>query len=663
MDAVVSPGEAKLPEVQPHAAEVLSREQLKEAAQVLIKEVDLQTMSLGVLRTRLCDHFGLEQFALDSRRGELKDVFTECVDELLARRASQAPREDTELGEERADASRSTYLVTAPHTQKETSEDGYKLNPPGSSSREQICALMLAALAALQSGRSEPLTFIFMAIFLEKHAAGEVHYHIAVLADRNFRFNPFKKELLKQGGLATHWSCTHSNYASCVRYCYLPSLKKQAEQLDPQPLLWPETGDKPHPPLSQASQPPVTAAATAVRREKDRLKRAAKGQGEAKFRDVDLWPVVIQENIPDDETAAERVMLYAKRCGGHSMVQFCFHNWDRLPALVARSWKVEKVEEYITQHDHSRVDILRKAAGVPCVCGGQWLSTALNTLTKNDIDPCEWTDAVWQAFVDGRAKGNLVCHAGIGGNEGKSFFWRPLVLIFGEEGVFVAPPKSGFPLMGLERARVTLLDDWRFNEDIVSYALQLLWFEGAPFVISRPQNAFSGHLRYNKDDPVFVTTLEADIRALKGKRFLKEGDIEMMLKRLRIFLFKTAIAIPKKLIKGCPCCFARLVLGLYPQYQTCRGGQKRQAGSGLTQPPLAKRANEEMDGEELLGMSQLVGATRLPLHKAAALEAEILGLGAVHVRELTIEDWQGLSTWAQLGPFEQRRVRDVVSTQ
>ena len=132
MDAVVSPGEAKLPEVQPHAAEVLSREQLKEAAQVLIKEVDLQTMSLGVLRTRLCDHFGLEQSALDSRRGELKDVFTECVDELLARRASQASREDTELGEERADASRSTYLVTAPHNQKETSEDGYKLNPPGS---------------------------------------------------------------------------------------------------------------------------------------------------------------------------------------------------------------------------------------------------------------------------------------------------------------------------------------------------------------------------------------------------------------------------------------------------------------------------------------------------------------------------------------------------
>ena len=148
MDAVVSPGEAKLPEVQPHAAEVLSREQLKEAAQVLIKEVDLQTMSLGVLRTRLCDRsLWAGTICVDSRRGELKDVFTECVDELLARRASQASREDTELGEERADASRSTYLVTAPHTQKETSEDGYKLNPPGSFSiRKRIAAFSFGVL-------------------------------------------------------------------------------------------------------------------------------------------------------------------------------------------------------------------------------------------------------------------------------------------------------------------------------------------------------------------------------------------------------------------------------------------------------------------------------------------------------------------------------------
>ena len=55
------------------------------------------------------------------------------------------------------------------------------------------------------------------------------------------------------------------------------------------------------------------------------------------------------------------------------------------------------------------------------------------------------------------------------------------------------------------------MDDWRFNEDLIGYPLQLLWFEGKPIVIARPQNQFAGHLRYSKDDPVFITTLLSDL--------------------------------------------------------------------------------------------------------------------------------------------------------
>ena len=65
--------------------------------------------------------------------------------------------------------------------------------------------------------------------------------------------------------------------------------------------------------------------------------------------------------------------------------------------------------------------------------------------------------------------------------------------------------------MGLERCRVVLLDDWRFNEDILSYNVQLLWFEGKPVVIAMPQNQRSGHIRYKADDPVFITTLQSDL--------------------------------------------------------------------------------------------------------------------------------------------------------
>jgi len=70
-------------------------------------------------------------------------------------------------------------------------------------------------------------------------------------------------------------------------------------------------------------------------------------------------------------------------------------------------------------------------------------------------------------------------------------------------------------LLGLEKCRVAVLDDWRFNEDVLSYNLQLLWFEGAPFVIARPQNEHSGHLRYDGDAPIFISCLEADLLKVK----------------------------------------------------------------------------------------------------------------------------------------------------
>ena len=44
-----------------------------------------------------------------------------------------------------------------------------------------------------------------------------------------------------------------------------------------------------------------------------------------------------------------------------------------------------------------------------------------------------------------------------------------------------------------------VLDDWRFGDDILSHNVQLLWFEGKPVVIARPQNQYTGHLRYCGD--------------------------------------------------------------------------------------------------------------------------------------------------------------------
>ena len=67
-----------------------------------------------------------------------------------------------------------------------------------------------------------------LGVFREFHVEDEngvahAHYHIAVLAERGFMFLLVKRALLKDHGLASHWSCTHIGYWSVIRYLFHPS--------------------------------------------------------------------------------------------------------------------------------------------------------------------------------------------------------------------------------------------------------------------------------------------------------------------------------------------------------------------------------------------------------------------------------------------------------
>ncbi|CAE8608726.1 unnamed protein product [Polarella glacialis] len=540
-----------------------TEQQLQDVATEIIKAVtDLTSTSIGNMRRQLAAHFGLEPTALDHRSDDLKQMFTDIVSAHHPKKGTGHAGDDAQedIGNEDMSKSKQAYLITLSRPVQEVSAGGLRLSAPGDFSREAICSLLIKALDATQTSREKPTVFLKLAVFQERHASSEVHYHVAVIADRCFRFAKMKRELLNKHGLASHWPCSHDGYATCVAYGYLPSLKKPIAELDPLPHLWAADG-KEHPPLEEASRPPVTSLAIAKRREQERMTRAEVGKGESRFKEIDLWPLVVRENILPDELCAERVTAYAKRCGGSAMVEFCYENYPKLKDLVARSWQFQNVEEYVEQHSKPRMSFVEEAVCSPCRCPtlGTWLHAAYDLFNKNGINPTEWCSAVVDALVNGRTKGNVVTHAGVEGNEGKSFLLAPLYVIFGEDEVFTAPPKNGFPLLDLEKARLTILDDWRFNENILSYNLQLLWFEGKSFVIARPQNNFTGHLRYAKDDPIFITTVEADIHALK--RGLGQGDVEMMLQRLRIFSFHYKIPRDEILsLEPCAACFAKPLL-------------------------------------------------------------------------------------------------------
>jgi len=191
------------------------------------------------------------------------------------------------------------------------------------------------------------------------------------------------------------------------------------------------------------------------------------------------------------------------------------------------------------------------------VCEGTWGPAADRLLRASDIDPDRWRGAVLRSLDKGRCKGTLVCHVGLEGNEGKSWLLEALPLIFGPDFVFTTPSKSSFPLLGLDRCRLSILDDWRFGEDILSYNLQLLWFEGKPVMVACPQNHSSGHIKFERDDPIFISTLEADL--YKERKNIASGDMAMMLKRLDVYKFK--IPLVARPAPPCAACFASYLLG------------------------------------------------------------------------------------------------------
>ena len=148
-------------------------------------------------------------------------------------------------------------------------------------------------------------------------------------------------------------------------------------------------------------------------------------------------------------------------------------------------------------------------------------------------------------------------------------FLKPLLEVFGHEAVFSKPEKGNFPLVDLPGKKVVFLDEWHFNDAIVSTATQCPWYDGSVAPINTPQNTpgSSGHHQYHGSAPIFVTS---KMDAIEGLRALAEddprtgkprdADASMLLRRLKIYTFRERIPPPPPGIKYCRHCFASAIL-------------------------------------------------------------------------------------------------------
>ena len=477
---------------------------------------------------------------------------------------------------------RQVYLVTFPHPRAAASVDGVALVAPETMSKDNLLRCFQEACkhpvyVDAWNRQHQPAVPLQQAgVWRELHKPdgngdAHAHDHVAVLAARQFRFLPVKRALLQLYGLASHWSCTHTGYWSVVRYLALPSAGKPQAALDTQPALWAEGGQ--HPPVDECTHEPLTASALRKRRMRAEATAAEAGAKEPKVSELDVWPIVVRHgfrNTADDQTAHLQLIAFAKERCSAAMQSFLFRHRHRLPGLIDDVWQWECVGDTLTSARQSREAALRVAAAGKCVCHGRWLEQAVAILVANNVPVRDLCRSVYEAFAAGRSeKVPVITFAGERGGEGKSFILKPMAAIFGHEYVFPSPQAGNFPLLDLPGKKVAFLDDWRFDNSVVPFATQCLWYDGSPLPITRPQNqpGTHGHFLYRGTAPIFVTTKLSDLEMLRhaaeddprtGKP--RNADASMVLRRLKIFHFGKPVAAQGSIVPYCGHCFAAFIL-------------------------------------------------------------------------------------------------------
>ena len=382
--------------------------------------------------------------------------------------------EPVELGDEAtSESKRMVYLVTLPHPRLNRSSDGFPLTAPGSLTKPQVLQRFQDACThpvyidphSLAGNHSVSLSRV--GIWREFHKPddaqqAEVHDHLAVLAtsDSKFRFAPVKRALLRRHGLASHWSCTHTGYWSCVRYCAVPSPKKPSACLDKRPLLWAVNCE--HPAVEDCTHEPVTANALRAKRLKQQHDAAEHGKEYPRVTEMDVWALVVRigvKNTDDNRNAHLELANYAKKHCSVTMCAYLFKNRAKLPTLIDDIWQWECVEELASTARQTRLEALDTASQAPCVCGGQWSSFVTSSFAQNGLDIRELCHDVYLALGHGRQETTpVVVLAGSRSGEGKSVFLKPLHSVFASpRAVFASPNRGNFPFAGFAFCEGSLL--------------------------------------------------------------------------------------------------------------------------------------------------------------------------------------------------------------
>ena len=189
--------------------------------------------------------------------------------------------------------------------------------------------------------------------------------------------------------------------------------------------------------------------------------------------------------------------------------------------------------------------------------------------------------------------------------------------------------------------RFLLWDDFRpvqYARETVPTATLLSLFTGLPFEVQTSQSFNDGNLDFEWRRGAVLTAKEQGLWTPSPE--VTEEDVHHIQSRFEVFRCLAKVQRMRD-VEPCPGHLAMWVRDL--------------AAAHDARPELLPTTSCAVS-TALIGMEAFAKETRLPQSAVAAIERELLEMGAVCVRELPASEWQALCVWQQLRPLEQRRV-------
>ena len=624
---------------------------LSGAIEELLPNVDLDTVSVKDMREKLEAHLQLEANALEKHKEQFGQLLKGAL-ETRVPQTSFAESLPTELSSNHR--SQSVYLCTIARVLPGTLQAA-DFKDVRRMTRQQIGDCVRAAfndpiVEPGQAGRRavEAEVVKKLAVFQEAHEDGEPHFHIAILLNAERRWLVAKRTLQIRNRLPSHWSASHKQFWSAVRYGAIATCKKPV--VDDSPFQWSIDGLVWS--LFDAAQEPWNAHCWRQRLEKAERKRlCGELKGKAKFSKLDLTSLIIAKDL---KSAAD-IMAFAQNHGTHKMQEWVCQNQRKLGEFLQEALDWQAARETSVLEKETEWALLCRKAEETCGQGGQcsYANAAQLFFEANSasLDRVELAYALRGVMVCGPSKTTRSPIIIGPSNSGKTTLVVPFDELFGHARVFHKPAlNSNFPLVNLSKdKRFLFFDDFRpieYAQGTIDVGTFLSLFNGHPFEIRQSQAFRHGNEDFAWRKGCCLTAKDQELWEPWGA--VSAEDVQHMKNRMHVF---TCHAVLKNLRQTDPCvpCMCKWI----------RDGAAAGDARPLLQPALLGPGPDT--SHDLEGMANLLLAAKLPPGKGKALEAELLALGAVNVKEVDARDWQSLTAFVSLLPFEQRRLLKALS--